>query len=797
MPKKSLLTTLLAASMTLLAACAPSDPSSPSSPTDDPTTNNALAVLAPGSSSTSDRAPAVTFQVYGGVVAYQVTYGNEIVSFGNRLGFDTNYGDFSYGLTMEGDPVHSSGTSEYDLHGKKNHVRADYNQIDLKFSSAFHSDYFLNVQARTYAEGVGIRLGLSSRNNTTRTSFKIDDEHFGISLPTDVDVWAQNTNGNSNDSAEYTYNPYRMNEVASGQQFNFPMLYALDDQGTNVLISEANVMTGKFHASVVEKRDSDGFGNFDVTFTPESSYNNYWALDANGNFEMRRDPIDPRVDVSIAEEDFWAPWRFFTIGDLNAIANQTMGENLSDPMDPTLFQDTSYIQPGSVTWTWLNGDLRHDQIPAGQFQTLGLQIYKKYVDFAAENGWGYQLLDEGWQPLARSWTEAEKQTMTGYDPTAVEEDSRQYLGYYSWMPELIEYARQKNVKLLVWVPYNDLGTAKERERLREWYDMGLAGIKPDFFNNARQGVMKVVYELLKDTARYKMLLNLHGISKPAGERRTFPNAITREAVGGDEGYWLSGSTIKDLGVGPYQNTILPFIRYAIGPGDYTPVASFGAPEGQVDPNQIITADNTPNASPSAYNRRQAGVNLLPTETLPHQYAKAVVFESPLNTLADKPFAYKASQSVNDNWWKKLPAAFDESVVLDGRLGEIASVARRKGDDWFIGTLSSYDRNTTGSDYQNYTVDFSKIVKPGERYRAYVWSDNEDAPTLKTSLSFANAYKPAEFVKGIKEQVIEVDSTSKLDLKLASVVVGPSSGWTGATELMTTCGGAIIHLEKIA
>lgn len=730
----------------------------------------------------------VRFALKDGKLGYEVNLGAQQISSGDTLGLVTDQGDYTKDLVLEGNPVITSGVSDYDLLGKKNHVSDAYNQIELKLSSLAHSDYYLHVQARVYAQGLGIRLGLSRRATAAPLTLKISDEAFGITIPEDATYWAQDTYGNSSVSSEYAYYPYTPKSVSDGKQFNFPLLYQLKDSPIHVLMSEANVMTGNFHASVLEKQGS----KYEVTFTPESKYKEYWHYGQNG-WEKVREELDPRVDATLSGDDtFQIPWRFFSFGDLNDIANQTMGENLSDPMDPALFDDLSYIQPGNVAWTWLNGDLRHDQIPQGQFETLGKQIYEKYVDFAAENGWEYQLLDEGWQPLASSWTEEQKKTMTGYDPTAVEEDSRQYLGYYSWMPDLIDYAKKKNVKLLVWAPYNDLGTAKERERLKEWKDMGLYGIKPDFFDSARQGVLKVCHDLLEDTAKYHMMINLHGISKPAGERRTFPNAITREAVGGDEGYsptW--GNTIKDVNVGPYQNTILPFIRYAIGPGDYTPCASFGAPEGNVDPSKILTPDNTPNASPSSWDRRT-----LPIETLPHQYAKSVVFESPLNTLADKPFAYRSQASVNENWWKKLPTAFDESVLVDGTIGELVTMARRKGDDWFIGTLSSYDRTVTNKDYEDYTLDFSKFLKPGQTYKAYVYSDNEDATALKTSMSWANAYVPAEFGKGIKSQELTVTSDTKLDLKLASIILGKDSGWSAAKDTMTTCGGAIIHLEKV-
>lgn len=773
-------------------------------------------LLAPSATSKDDLFTSLKFDIKDGLVSYEATYGGEVISSASQLGLRLTGSNYSESLVLEGEPELTSGADVYDLYGKKSHVDAAYNQMTLKFSSELYKDYYLIVEARAYDEGVGVRLGLEKRNSDAPIDILIEDEDFAYTMPDGATYIAQDTNGNSSTSSEYAWNFYEndLNDTQSLEgQYNFPFMYDLHgDEKTYVLYSEANVMTGKFHASVLDRNGSD----LTVSFCPEAAFHSYWQWDyENNQWVWVSDPIDSRVEAQVtAEESFYAPWRFITVGDLDTIANQTMSENLSDPMDETLFVDDSYIQPGKSVWTWLNGDLRHDQIPSNQFETMGYEIYKNYIDFAAENGWEYQLMDEGWQIILGKIPESERSQYPGYDPDAVEEDSRQYLGYYSWTKDIIEYANSKGVKLLVWCPYNDIGTEKERERLAYWKELGFAGIKPDFFDSGSQDVLKVAYEATKECAELGLLIDLHGISKPAGERRTFPNALTREAVGGAEGYagqnmsagsawvwdnekgeWVMGDpSTSNFTVGPNQDTILPFVRYAVGPGDYTPTASFGAPLGDV------STEYGNMSSPSSWTRYSSSSHdNPPLFSLAHLYAQSLVFESPINILADKPFAYQANESVYENYFRVLPTVFDESKVLDGsKVGSLASIARRSGTDWYVGVVSSYDHFEVNADYVDYTVDLSQILDEGATYKAYIYSDTEDAEVLKTSLSQANMFTPSEYIKGLYVRELDVTSEDSISVKLSSVntPVFTYSDGTSSSRL-TTCGGAVMRFVKVS
>lgn len=321
---------------------------------------------------------------------------------------------------------------------------------------------------------------------------------------------------------------------------------------------------------------------------------------------------------------FTSPWRFAVIGSAADIAMNTMAETLS----PAAEGDFSWVEPGVTSWTWLNGD-----------SVSSLETYKNYVDLSVEMGWKYLLLDEGWQPK---------------DSTG----NKVYAGYYDWFLELLDYADEKGVKLLVWANHKDLLDDTYRKALfAEWAEMGIAGLKPDFFNSSSQTYYQLYDKMYEETAEQHLILNLHGITKPAGERRTYPQLLTREGVYGNENMlWpLWNRTDKPVLTAAY-NCMLPFVRGAVGPADYTPMFS----------HYLRTAE------------------LDYPFSMAHLAAMTVVVESGIQCLADRPTAYLNSTAVD--FFKSLPASWDESRVLAADPGELAVFARRHGADWYVGGI---------------------------------------------------------------------------------------------------------------
>lgn len=383
-------------------------------------------------------------------------------------------------------------------------------------------------------------------------------------------------------------------------QYCMPLLYQTPS-GDYALISEAG-LNPEYCGAMLK---GNGKGMLEAVFTPEQTSD---------------------VETSLP---FSSPWRFVVIGDTAAINENTMAETLS----PDLAIDASWIEPGVTAWTWLNRE-----------STSDFETYKRYVDFAAEMNWQYVLLDEGWQPKAASGS------------------GKVYDGYYDWTYDLIDYANSKEIGLLVWANNADLNTAAKREVIKEWAEMGFKGVKPDFFNSQSQSTMKFFDELAKITAENHMLLNIHGSNKTTGERRTYPNLLTREGVFGAEQDLFLPSEVSAR-----HNCMLPFTRNAVGPADYTPMLSY----------------------------RNSGSRR--SFTVTQQAALATVYESGIQCFADRPEVYRASPAYF--YFKNFPTSFDESHLLDGLPGEYVNIVRRHNDDWFAGIIVNGARSI------DYSFDF--------------------------------------------------------------------------------------------
>jgi alpha-glucosidase len=317
-------------------------------------------------------------------------------------------------------------------------------------------------------------------------------------------------------------------------------------------------------------------------------------------------------DQSVAVDGPLAtPWRVMTVGDLPTVTGSTLVDDLAPP---SRVADTSWIEPGQVLWTWLAGGR-----PAGQ----SLEMQKGYVDYATQRGWPYVAVDAGWYFDPQQWDVTDPNWATN-----------------SWMPELVRYAAERNVRILVWIHYRDLDTAQERDlwlpTLHRW---GVAGVKIDFMDSEAQEMLRWYDEILPATAANELLVNFHGSTIPKGVHRTWPHVMTMEGVHGAEKRVL---TIEHV-------TTLPYTRNTVGSMDYTPMAFHRA-----------------HPTSDAY-----------------ELGLSVIFESGLQNLAGTPESYDARPEAR-RFLEQVPAAWDESRLLAGSPGESVVMARRHDDRWFLG-----------------------------------------------------------------------------------------------------------------
>jgi alpha-glucosidase len=350
------------------------------------------------------------------------------------------------------------------------------------------------------------------------------------------------------------------------------------------------------------------------------------------------------------------PWRVIIIGETaGSLVESEMIQNLNEPC---AIEDPSWIKPGISAWDhWWSGEVKMEQ-----------PVICEYIDLASSMGWPYMLIDWQWygpynQPGADITTPAPQLNM----------------------PEILEYARQKNVRCWLWLYCTDVDR-NDFEKACELYESwGIAGIKIDFMDSDDQERVNWYHWVVKTAARYHLMVDFHGAYKPTGWRRTYPNLVTREGVLGNEyNKW-------SLRVTPEHMCTLPFTRMLAGPMDYTP-------GGFLNRNP----ENFRNGTPAQVLGTRANT-----------LSQFVIYDSPYMVACDHPSHYYGQ--VGEEFLKNIPSMWDDTKVLNGSIGAYITMARRKGPDWFIGAMTnSFEREL------EITLDFLSEGK----YTLIAYSDTE-------------------------------------------------------------------------
>ena len=324
------------------------------------------------------------------------------------------------------------------------------------------------------------------------------------------------------------------------------------------------------------------------------------------------------------------PWRYFVIAkDDGQLIENTMTARLAEQQ---AIADTSWIEPGQVSWEFWNAASPYgpDVDFVAGFNTA---TYKYYIDFAAEYGIPYIIMDEGW---ARS-------TRDPYTPNPAVD-----------VHELIRYGREKGVGIILWMTW--LVVENHFEMFEELSKWGVKGVKIDFMDRSDQWMVNYYERVAAEAARHKMVVAFHGSFKPAGLEYKYPNVLAYEGVRGMEN--MGGCT-------PANSVWFPFIRNAVGPMDYTPGAMLS-----MQPESYC--GNRPNAASIG--------------TRAYQMALFVLFETGLQMLADNPTFYYRNDECT-RFISRIPVTWDETRALKAVAGKFAVVAKRKGDKWYVGAIN--------------------------------------------------------------------------------------------------------------
>lgn len=402
------------------------------------------------------------------------------------------------------------------------------------------------------------------------------------------------------------------------------------------------------------------------------------------------------IASTVASREF--PWRAFIVArnDSDLADNQTVFKLAK----PCAISDTSWIKPGSCVWEWWNNwNLQGVDFEAG----INEQTYRYLIDFAAENSIPYVLFDAGW--------------LTGKDAgEMVETDEKLAEGKtFIDVKGLIDYAKSKNVKVILWVLAKSMEKYPQKafDVMKGW---GADGLKIDFTDRDDQTAMEFYENMARMAAERQMVIDMHGCAKPVGQFRTWPNLINFEGVlGGEVNKWSKAIT-------PSHNIDLVFTRMLMGPMDYTPGGLRNTAKGDFSP---------------CYNFPEV------QGTRAHQAAMYVVYFAPLQMLCDSASEYLKSPEIL-KFMAETPTSWDETKVLEGKIGKYVVIARRSGEDWYIGGMCDWDGKEVD-------IDLSKILSPDTEYKAEIIRDGANAGRVGTDFKYC---------------VKSLTSADKLKLKMA-------------------------------
>lgn len=463
----------------------------------------------------------------------------------------------------------------------------------------------------------------------------------------------------------------------------FPLLVTLEGN-TKAVILEADVQD--YPAAFVQL-NPQAKNSIKAVFAP------YPLEEALGGFNRINYMVTKRADY-IAKTNGTRnfPWRVIVVSNEDKeLLNNDIVQKLSEP---SKIQDAGWLKPGKVAWDWWNDwNLSRVDFKAG----INNPTYKYYIDFASANRIEYIVLDEGWSD--------------NWDLNKLKPEIN--------LAELIAYGKQKNVGIILWSTWYAL--SRDIDGLcKKYSDMGVKGFKVDFLDRNDQKMIASSYEMAAGAAKHKLLIDYHGVYAPQGVQRTWPNVINFEGVRGME--WSKWSADQKV---PAHEVSIPFIRMMAGPMDYTPGALRNTTKGNARPSSSLPVSQG---------------------TRCHQLAMYIVYEGPLQMLADNPTAYMREQESTD-FIAAIPTTFDETVALEGKLGEYVAIARRKDGVWYIGAMSNWDA-------RELTLDLS-----------FLGGGNYEATTFRDGI---NAGKDAT---DYKKEVKSISSNDKLNIAMQS-----GGGW---------------------
>jgi hypothetical protein len=600
-----------------------------------------------------------------GVFKYSVARDTKIILKDSTLGLEVNDADFTKSVSIKNTSAVKVINDSYEIMVGKKHKIA-YHANEQTYTLKNSADQQMDVVFRVSNDGVAFRYRIA---NPEKKLISFKNETTSFAFPESTKTWmqpmavAQTGWSNTNPSYEehYLMNIPVGTASPSPAGWVFPALFKADD--TWALLTEVN-LDGSFHASRLQSQSDKGEYKIGLPMAAE--------VFTGGNL------------LAETNSDLVSPWRVLTIGDLSTLMESTLGTDLADK---AISFDKKLIQPGHASWSW--AILKDDYTV--------FDVQKKFVDYAVDMHWDYTLVDADWDKKI------------GYDK----------------MKELVDYAATKNIGIILWynsagdwntapfTPRSKLLTHEQRvaefSRLRE---MGVKGLKIDFFGGDGRSMIAYYIDILKDAAAQGLLVNFHGATLPRGWQRTYPNLMTMESI---KGFEFTTFSQGDEDAVPAHAAMAPFARNLFDPMDFTPMVF-----GDIPNIKRVTRNG-------------------------FEIAQSVLFISGIQHFAEIPEGMATAPEYVKSFLQDLPRNWDDIKFIDGIPGKYIVLARKAGDTWYVAGINAEATE------KNLTVDLGFVgdrkgifITDGQTEREFtqreVASDKAVVLTIKSHGGFVAVFK---------------------------------------------------------
>ena len=570
---------------------------------------------------------------------YTIYYNNELVLEKSKLGVIMKDADFYNNLTLQKSSDITLVEDQYNMrYGKKKECNYTGNKKTYQFKN--ENGNKMDILFQVSNDGIAFQYSFPESSDDIKIiNEELTSFHFIEGTKAWMQPCADAKSGWSRTNPSYEENYHQ--EIATGTPapfdagWVFPALFKYND--TWIVVSETGLGTN-YCGSRLQKESPDN--EYFIRFPQKEEVSHNGELNPESSLPWK------------------SPWRIIGIGDLKTLVESTLGSDLAIP---AIDGDFSFVKPGRSSWSWVL--LKDDS-------TI-YPVQKKFIDYASDMSWEYCLVDADWD------------VKIGYDK----------------IKELIDYATPKNVSILLWynssgdwndTPYSPKSMLVTREdRMKEFTrikDMGVAGVKIDFFGGDGQSVIKYYQDILIDAASVGLMVNFHGCTLPRGWSRTYPNLVNMESVKGMEFITFDQ---RNADVAANHNCMLPFTRNVYDPMDYTPVCFSEIP------------------------------NITRLTTQAHELALAVIFLGGIQHFAEIPRGMAKVPEYVKQIMKEIPVSWDETKFIEGYPGKEVIIARKSGDTWYIGGINGEMKK------KNFTIDLSFIenekgilINDGDNQRSF-------------------------------------------------------------------------------